>query len=125
MYLDTTYIKCIKRDRFNETTRVMTARGRSTSYFSQCCTELLNPLELYFINCVLKKTFKLLHMIVDSRASGATEQKEGKYRRKKERKKERMIERRHENSLKVFCEKEKISNCEFCNNFRDNAWTYV
>ena len=30
-------------------------------------------------------------------------------------------------SLKVmkFCEKVKFSNCDFCNYFRDNEWTYI
>ena len=51
----TTFINCMQRDCFNETTRVMAADRRSTnvyiaSYFSWCCMELLNP---YFINCVL------------------------------------------------------------------------
>ena len=43
-------------------------------------------MELLFYNLCFKllKTFKLLHKTVDSRDCGASEQKEGKYRRKKE-----------------------------------------
>ena len=46
-------------------------------------------MELLFYKLCFKllKTFKLLHKTVDSRDCGASEQKEGKYRRKKERKK--------------------------------------
>ena len=48
-------------------------------------------MELLFYKLCFKllKTFKLFHKTVYSRDCGASEQKEGKYRRKKDRKKER------------------------------------
>ena len=57
----------------------MAARGRPTSYFSRCCMELLNPmLVIFYKQCFkLKNTIKLLRTIVDSRACGASEQKDG------------------------------------------------
>ena len=62
----------------------MAASGRSTnvyiaSYFSWCCTELLNPIGVIFYKMCFKllKTFKELHKTVDSRDCGASEQKEG------------------------------------------------
>ena len=32
---------------------------------------------------------------------------------------------RSEISLKVICETAKLSNCYFCNDFRDYEWTYI